>query len=154
MLQEESKPALCEFRCETPGCKAKGNCWTKRATECKCRICKELAKPIPEREGVRVYIFEFWCAKLDCANKYTVVCRLQDGAVCYECRKLNKPHHAVPRDFIDRKKDSRHVHSCARCRNGEINPCPNITAFWRSRRPRSSGCKKLAQNVAARPASA
>ncbi len=88
---------------------------------------------------VGVYAFECTCCDCDCdcecsdsdefdcdceiTQTYTVVCRGIDTAVCYGCRKENYPIRLTPRGFIQKKTNRKH--SCSRCNNGKINPCPN-----------------------------
>ena len=106
--------------CETEDCSQEGRTWLRRDTFCECRECGEEAALIPEGEEIGVFVFEFNC---DCGNDYTVKCRWEDTAECYQCgQQDNPPVRFIPRGFIEAKTDN--IHSCSRC-NGQGN-CPNL----------------------------
>ena len=112
---------LRQFTCETGGCRAEGSTWMRRDTFCECRECGEEAELIPQGEEIGVFVFEFNC---DCGNQYTVWCRWEDTAECYECGAPdNQPTRFLPREFISPKTDN--THSCSRC--GGHGDCPNLS---------------------------
>ena len=115
---EEARHPLRQFTCETEGCIYEGKTWPRRDTFCECRECGEEAELI--RQGEEVFVFEFNC---DCGNQYTVRCRWEDTAECYECGEPdNPPTRFLPRGFIASKTDN--THSCSRC--GGHGDCPNL----------------------------
>ena len=58
----------------------------------------------------------------DCDNEYTVVCRMEDTAVCFNCQTTNNPLGRSAANEIDRKTDNKH--SCSRC--SDYGTCPNL----------------------------
>ena len=94
-------------------------------SQCNKPECGRNDEMIPEGEEVGVFVFRFDC---DCGAHYTVKCRREDTAKCYECRERgrdqdNIPGNIIPRQFIKKRTDR--VHSCSRCRgNGN---CPNFS---------------------------
>ena len=116
--------SLRQFRCDTEECECKGKRWLKRAMECECRECEEPATLIPEGEEVGVFVFQFNC---ECGNTYTVICRRQDEAECYQCDKLNSPQKIVPSRRAASRSENHH--GCTRCPNGDHDECQNLLDF-------------------------
>ena len=116
---------LRQFQCNTESCKDEGKTWLKRTTEMNCNKCGEEATLIPKGEEIGVLVFEFICGDDDCRDKYTVLCRWVDTADCYKCkREDNPPTRFLPRRFIMKKSNKRHL--CSRCKNKCEGNCPNI----------------------------
>ncbi len=93
-----------------------------------CRVCNKERKAVDVNDEKMVGVGFFCC---DCGHEYTVICRRIDTAVCYKytswCSEENYPYKVYLRRRIKRQTDNEH--SCSRCDDGEIYPCPNMSGF-------------------------
>ena len=89
-----------------------------------CTKCKKEYEACPIGEEFGVGVCKFVCENPVCDNKYTVICRMIDMAVCYECAEMNSAVEFMPRRPIKRKTNNKH--SCSRCNNGKKS-CPNLS---------------------------
>ena len=130
-LRNMPKKVWREFLCEEckPQIKKYTVCrWFSKVSEKHpffvCRECKKEKKAVPVNEGELVGVAKFVCE--ECHNKYTVICRGIDTALCYaeNCSGAeNSPISVNPLRKIRRKTS--HEHSCSRCEHGKIEQCPN-----------------------------
>ena len=111
----------------------------------KCTNCEEMVEAVEKGEEVGVLLCKFKCERthqLDSGvreNTYSVLCKMQNTAECYECRDRlkaaglydekhppdNSPYTFQPPRRINRR--TQNVHSCSECR-GRGN-CPNMNAM-------------------------
>ena len=90
-----------------------------------CGECNKERTAVDVNEGELVGVGSFACdsTEEEEQKEYTVMCRGIDTAECYGCGEHISPYKVNPLGRI--KRITKKEHSCSRCKDGKIYPCPN-----------------------------